>query len=63
MYGIKIISIITEDGRPMRSEYFLKNLSEYAGAAAKPLQFESIEDAEIYAQSHEIPNYEISEIT
>lgn len=47
----------------MRSEYFLQNLSEYVGEGnTRALKFENIEDAEIYAQSHEIPNYEISEL-
>lgn len=61
-YGIKIISVVTEDGRPKKSEYFLKNLSEHTGEHnITPLLFESVEEAEVYAQNHELHSFEIDE--
>lgn len=37
----------------------LGTLIEFAGNQSTPLTFESIADAEIYAQDHELPNYVI----
>lgn len=34
-------------------------LSEYSGAGGKPLTFETIADAEVFAQDHELPSYTI----
>ena len=38
-------------------------LSEYTGSGGKPMVFESIGDAEVFAQNHELPNYTIIPIT
>jgi len=62
-YGIKIINVVTEDGRPQTTEYWLKTLSEYTeGNVSKPIAFESIEDAEVYAQNHELHSFQIKEL-
>lgn len=53
-YGIKL--------RTANSINWFGTLTEYTGSSAKPLVFESIDEAEIYAQNHELPNYTIEPI-
>ena len=63
MYGIKIVRQITEDGAPTHIEYWMKTISEHTHTSnVKLLTFESIEDAEIYAQNHELSLYVIEKV-
>ena len=62
-YGIKIIQTITEEGQPHKIEYWMRTLSEYVGENnSNLLSFDNRSEAEIYAQNHEISNFEIDTI-
>lgn len=62
-YGIKIVSTITEEGSPKTVDYWMKNLSEYEGEGnIKLLEFDTQEEAEIYAQNHELSNFVVEYI-
>lgn len=49
-------------GIKLKNGQWLYMLSEYEGNHRKPYMFESVGDAEVYAQNHELSNYLIEAI-
>lgn len=63
-YVIRIKSGLNQYGTRVTDEYStLSTLTEFVGSQSTPIVFESIGDAEVYAQDHELPNYTIQPLT
>lgn len=61
-YGIKIKDALGREFT-FKLNQPRQTISEYTTkTSAKTLEFDSIEDAEVYAQNHELRNYEVVKI-